>query len=108
MNLTVLPETLAVCRLPAADRIPSWALELHEGFVSVTRTPDELSIVCPQEAVPHFQAALETWPEIPSAPLLRHYLERLGSPSPAAGSATVSPDSAMPAGPDAFAAPSPE
>ncbi len=52
MNLTVLPGTLAVCRLPATDRIPSWALELHEGFVSITRTPDELSIVCPQEAVP--------------------------------------------------------
>ena len=32
--------------------MPSWALELHEGFVSITRTPDELSIVCPQEAVP--------------------------------------------------------
>jgi enamine deaminase RidA (YjgF/YER057c/UK114 family) len=52
VNLTVLPGTLAVCRLPASDRIPSWALELHEGFVSITRTPDELSIVCPQEAVP--------------------------------------------------------
>jgi hypothetical protein len=52
VNLTVLPGTLAVCRLPASGRIPSWALELHEGFVSITRTPDELSIVCPQEAVP--------------------------------------------------------
>ena len=36
----------------ASDRVPSWALELHEGFVSITRTPDELSIVCPEEAVP--------------------------------------------------------
>jgi hypothetical protein len=52
VKLAVLPGTLAVCRLPASDRIPSWALELHEGFVSITRTPDELSIVCPQEAVP--------------------------------------------------------
>jgi len=52
VNLTVLPGTLAVCRLAASDRIPSWALELHEGFVSITRTPDELSIVCAQEAVP--------------------------------------------------------
>jgi hypothetical protein len=52
VKVTVLPETLAVCRLPAGDRIPSWALELHEGFVSITRTPDELSIVCPQVAVP--------------------------------------------------------
>jgi enamine deaminase RidA (YjgF/YER057c/UK114 family) len=52
MKLEVLPETLAVCRLPASERIPSWALELHEGLVSITRTPEELSIVCPQVAVP--------------------------------------------------------
>jgi enamine deaminase RidA (YjgF/YER057c/UK114 family) len=52
MNLTVLPERLAVCRLPASARVPSWALELHEAFTSITRTPDELSIVCPEEAVP--------------------------------------------------------
>jgi hypothetical protein len=52
MNLTVLPGTLAVCRLAPSDRVPSWALELHEGLVSITRTPDELSIVCPQVAVP--------------------------------------------------------
>jgi hypothetical protein len=52
MNVTVLPGTLSVCRLHASERIPSWALELHEGFVSITRTPEELSIVCPEEAVP--------------------------------------------------------
>jgi hypothetical protein len=52
MNVTVLPELLAVCRLAASDRVPSWALELHEGLVSITRTPEELSIVCPDEAVP--------------------------------------------------------
>jgi enamine deaminase RidA (YjgF/YER057c/UK114 family) len=52
MNVTVLPELLAVCRLAASDRVPSWALELHEGLVSITRTPDELSIVCPDDAVP--------------------------------------------------------
>ena len=52
MEVSVLPGTLAVCRLHASERVPSWALELHEGLVSITRTPDELSIVCPQEAVP--------------------------------------------------------
>jgi hypothetical protein len=52
MNLTVLPERLSVCRLQPSARVPSWALELHEGFVSVTRTPEELSIVCPEDAVP--------------------------------------------------------
>ena len=61
MEIAVLPETLAVCRLPASDRIPSWALELHEGFVSITRTPDELSIVCPQEAVPPDTQVEEDW-----------------------------------------------
>jgi hypothetical protein len=48
----VLDGRLSVCRLHASERIPSWALELHEGFVSITRTPEELSIVCPEEAVP--------------------------------------------------------
>jgi enamine deaminase RidA (YjgF/YER057c/UK114 family) len=48
----VLDGRLSVCRLKASERVPSWALELHEGFVSITRTPDELSIVCPEEAVP--------------------------------------------------------
>jgi hypothetical protein len=61
MEVAVLPETLAVCRLHASDRIPSWALELHEGFVSITRTADELSIVCPQEAVPPDTQVEEDW-----------------------------------------------
>jgi hypothetical protein len=52
MNVTVLPERLAVCRLAVSARVPSWALELHEAFTSITRTADELSIVCPEEAVP--------------------------------------------------------
>jgi hypothetical protein len=52
MDLTVLPEPLAICRLRHTDRIPSWALEEHESLVSITRTPEELSIVCPEEAVP--------------------------------------------------------
>jgi enamine deaminase RidA (YjgF/YER057c/UK114 family) len=52
MDLTVLPEALAICRLRPAERIPSWALELHESFSSITRTQAELSIVCPEAAVP--------------------------------------------------------
>lgn len=61
MEVDVLPGTLAICRLPASNRIPSWALELHEGFISITRTPDELSIVCPQEAVPPETQVEEDW-----------------------------------------------
>src|SRR4051795_4517260 len=61
MEIGALPDTLAVCRLRASERIPSWALELHEGFVSITRTPDERSIVCPQEAVPPDTEVEEDW-----------------------------------------------
>ncbi|MBD0319700.1 MAG: ACT domain-containing protein [Gemmatimonadetes bacterium] len=49
MLLTILPDPLAVCRL-AADAVPAW-LPAH-GFVSVTRTADEFSVVCSEGAVP--------------------------------------------------------
>lgn len=44
----------AIARLEAADRIPEWArlFEEQAGFVSVTRTQDELSIVAPAASVP--------------------------------------------------------
>ena len=38
-------------RLGAKDEVPIWALNTS-GFVSITRTDDELSIVCPESAVP--------------------------------------------------------
>jgi hypothetical protein len=40
----------AVCRLPAGSLIPEWAVD--GGFASITRTPDELSIVCLQASAP--------------------------------------------------------
>ncbi len=51
LSLSVLGEKLAVCRLdPPAQEIPAWAA--GAPFFSVTRTSDELSIVCPEERVP--------------------------------------------------------
>jgi hypothetical protein len=50
LRLAIFPDTLAVCRLAAGDAFPHW-LPPH-GFLSVTRTPDELSIVCPQDTMP--------------------------------------------------------
>lgn len=41
----------AITRLPANAPLPPWALA-SEDFVSITRTADELSIVCPAESVP--------------------------------------------------------
>jgi len=48
----------AVCRLPADASVPDWAAA--GNFVSVTRTADELSIVCPLNNVPP-----EHKPEVP-------------------------------------------
>jgi uncharacterized protein len=50
LTLDVLPQTLAIARLPASATIPAWAA--GEPLTSVTRTADELSIVCVQSAVP--------------------------------------------------------
>ncbi len=49
-TLVPLDGTFAVCRLTADAPVPAW---VGGGpFVSITRTADELSIVCRQEAVP--------------------------------------------------------
>jgi hypothetical protein len=50
LTLLVLPDLLAVCRLAPDAATPTWAAST--GFSSITRTSDELSIVCRQEAVP--------------------------------------------------------
>ena len=42
---------LAVCRLDASAVLPDWLVD-RRGFVSVTRTTEELSIICPDELVP--------------------------------------------------------
>ena len=50
LHLSVLEGRLAVCRLDPRAEMPAWAT--GAPFFSVTRTPDELSIVCPEERVP--------------------------------------------------------
>ena len=50
LTLSVLEHRVAICHLEARADIPAWAT--GAPFFSVTRTPDELSIVCPQDRVP--------------------------------------------------------
>lgn len=49
-TLTVLPGRYAVCQLPPTAPIPPWASS--GDFYSITRTLDELSVICAQEALP--------------------------------------------------------
>ncbi len=49
-TLEVLPELIAVCRLPAGAALPS--LPATGKFYSVTRTADELTLLVPERLVP--------------------------------------------------------
>lgn len=51
ITLSLLPGSYAVVRLDAASPWPAWALDAP-GFVALTRTAEELSIICRQEVVP--------------------------------------------------------
>jgi hypothetical protein len=48
--LVVVPDLYAVCRLDARASVPTWAIA--GSFFSITRSAEELSIVCSQDAVP--------------------------------------------------------
>ncbi len=49
-QLTILLDTFAICRLDFNAAIPAWATAC--SFCSITRTAEELSIVCLQSLVP--------------------------------------------------------
>ncbi|MGE5416183.1 MAG: ACT domain-containing protein [Acidobacteriota bacterium] len=49
--LVQVPGTFAVCRLSTDEPIPKWVLKLS-GFFSITRSADELSVLCPEVHVP--------------------------------------------------------
>jgi hypothetical protein len=51
MDLVVEDGLLAVCRLPAGTTVPDWADRAHR-FLTVSRTPEELSITLDAEIVP--------------------------------------------------------
>jgi hypothetical protein len=50
LTLSLLPGTFAICRLGPEAITPDWANA--GGFISITRTSDELSIVCAGANVP--------------------------------------------------------
>ena len=50
LKFSRVPGSFAVCRLSANVSIPDWAAQ--GAFLSITRTPDELSLVCLEAQVP--------------------------------------------------------
>jgi len=59
-TIKILPFTLAVCRLEKNSAIPEWILKSN-GFFSITRTDEELSIVCLEADVPSTITHEKSW-----------------------------------------------
>jgi len=59
LDLTVEAWKLAVSRLPSDAQVPAWAM--RGAFQAIVRTPAELSIVCPADAVPAGVRAEKGW-----------------------------------------------
>jgi uncharacterized protein len=57
VEVYVLSETLAIARLAADAPVPEWVA--GRDFISVVRTPRELSIVCRDDAVPATHAEVQ-------------------------------------------------
>jgi hypothetical protein len=58
-SLTLLPAPIAICRLAATEAVPVWATA--SAWWSITRTPDELSVVCAEALVPVGVSASRGW-----------------------------------------------
>lgn len=59
LSISVMKDRLAVCRLSPGDVVPDWAAA--GGFYSLTRSTDELSIICREENVPHGVKCERDW-----------------------------------------------
>ncbi len=59
MKLKILDEAFAVTRLEPSSSIPAWASK--SSFFSVTKTSDELSIVCDEKDVPETEKSERGW-----------------------------------------------
>jgi hypothetical protein len=57
--LSLLPERLAVCWVPPESEYPQWVM--GEGLLSITRTADELSVICEEKFVPEDVISEHGW-----------------------------------------------
>ena len=89
LSLTLLPDPLAICRLAPEARLPEWATA--GPWWSMTRTPDELSVVCAERFVPEHVVASRGWRALRFAgPLALHETGILASVAAPLAAARVS------------------
>ena len=59
LRLKVLSGRFTVCRFPSGAALPSWAME--GPLSSITRTEDEVSVICAVELVPAWVQREDGW-----------------------------------------------
>ncbi|ERI91084.1 hypothetical protein HMPREF1982_03449 [Clostridiales bacterium oral taxon 876 str. F0540] len=59
LTMKLLKEKYGVCRLNKTELIPEWAR--NSDFFSITKTSDELSIVCLQDNIPNDIKCEKDW-----------------------------------------------
>ena len=59
LTMKLLKEKCGICRLDKTEVIPEWAT--NSDFFSITKTSDELSIVCYQENIPNDIKCEKDW-----------------------------------------------
>lgn len=62
MRIRKVPGLYAITRLAPSDEVPSWARPTPQSpFVSISRSSDELSIICESQQVPGGVTAQGDW-----------------------------------------------
>lgn len=64
MRLSILAETYGVCRLSPTAPTPDWCQTSDQTLVSITKTCEELSIVCPDRLIPSGVQCEKSWKAI--------------------------------------------
>ncbi len=59
LTLTVLPDRFGICRLDPDGVLPEWAT--RGPFFSITRSTEELSVVCEEAAIPEGTKSEKGW-----------------------------------------------
>ncbi len=59
LTLSILPQELAIFRLKPTESVPTWCGD--SNFLSVTKSENELSVVCSQELIPKDLKAEKNW-----------------------------------------------
>lgn len=63
LDIALLPEEYAVCRLPAGSSVPHGLLSdpVGAGILSITWTADEVSIICRADRIPDGATSESPW-----------------------------------------------